>query len=119
MSGGSYDYAYHKIEDLASEIKSRAQTPERKAFAAHLEKIAKAAHDIEWVDSGDYGPGDEKKSIRECLDSGLILLHVVIDAKKIMKDLQSEIDRLPNALMNREPPLPGRAKGGLLQDGKP
>lgn len=105
MSGGSYDYAYSKIEDLACEIKSRAQTIERKAFAAHLEKIAKAAHDIEWVDSGDYGPGDENKSIRECLGNGVILLQVVIEARRIMKDLQSEISRLPNREV--EPPPSG------------
>jgi hypothetical protein len=101
MSGGSYDYAYRKIEALASEIKSRAQTSERKAFADHLLKVAKAAHDIEWVDSCDYGVGDENKSIRECLGNGLILLQVVIEAKKIMKDIQSEIDRLPNAQDDR------------------
>lgn len=65
MSGGSYGYAYGKIEDLANEI--RPTSPLRKAFKTHLRKVAKACHDIEWVDSGDYGPGDEDEAIRACL----------------------------------------------------
>ena len=96
MSGGSYDYAYLKIEDLAHNIKARASTPERSAFVDHLFKIAKAAHDIEWVDSGDCGPGDENQAIRACLVDGAILDQMILDAKKIMAYLTAEIDRIPN-----------------------
>jgi hypothetical protein len=63
MSGGSMDYLYSKLEYA----QFRQDTPERKAFAQHLEKVAKALHDIEWVDSGDYGPGDENEALRACL----------------------------------------------------
>ena len=61
--GGSMDYLYRKVMDAEFD----EDTPERKAFAAHLKLVAKALHDIEWVDSCDYGPGDENESIRACL----------------------------------------------------
>jgi hypothetical protein len=70
MSGGSMNYLYSKIEYDAS---FEENTPERIAFAAHLQKVVQALHDIEWVDSGDYGPGDENKAIRACLSSALEL----------------------------------------------
>jgi len=65
MSGGSYDHFYYRVEQMADDLK--ANTPLRQAFRTHLRKVAKACHDIEWVDSGDCGPGDEDKAIRECL----------------------------------------------------
>jgi hypothetical protein len=65
MSGGSYDYFYSRVEQMADDL--NANTPLRQAFRTHLRKVAKACHDIEWVDSGDCGLGDEDKAIRECL----------------------------------------------------
>jgi hypothetical protein len=64
MSGGSMGYLYRCLEWQAEFAQD---TPERIAFARHLELVAKALHDIEWVDSGDYGPGDENEAIRACL----------------------------------------------------
>lgn len=63
MSGGSMYYLYRKVEDAEFE----QDTPERKRFAEHLQKVAKALHDIEWVDSCDYGLGDEDEAIRACV----------------------------------------------------
>ena len=40
------------------------------AFAAHLDDVAKAMHNIEWVDSCDYGKGDDEESIRSVLGKG-------------------------------------------------
>jgi hypothetical protein len=67
MSGGSMNYLYSKLEWGAN---FDTNTPERKAFMAHLVKVAKALHDIEWVDSGDYVPGDENDAIRACIGDG-------------------------------------------------
>lgn len=68
MSGGSYNYFCFKIEEFADEIFKQAdRNPLRIAFSAHLRKIAKAARDIEWVDSGDFGPGDENAGIEAVL----------------------------------------------------
>lgn len=64
MSGGSMNYLYSKLECGAD---FEENTPERFAFAKHLKLVAKALHDIEWVDSGDYGPGRDTDAIRACL----------------------------------------------------
>ena len=64
MSGGSMDYFYFRVD----EVEFPLTTIERRAFRALLSKVAKALHDIEWVDSGDYGTGDETATIRACLD---------------------------------------------------
>jgi len=32
-------------------------------FVEHLRLVSTAMHDIEWVDSGDYGPGDEVEAL--------------------------------------------------------
>lgn len=64
MSGGSMNYLYSKLEYDAT---FRTDTPERKAFAKHLQLVVNALHDIEWVDSGDYSLGDENEAIRACL----------------------------------------------------
>jgi len=77
MSGGHYDYVSSRIRELSEEISQG--TKERKAemsketlrlrmaFARHLKKVSEACHDIEWVDSGDSGTGDENKAIKKCL----------------------------------------------------
>ena len=75
MSGGSYDYAFSKLEDLADEIEKYAHQGKlplatrdlRLAFAVQLRLMATAAHDIEWVDSGDCSEGDEIEAIRAAL----------------------------------------------------
>jgi hypothetical protein len=67
MSGGSLDYIYYRVEDVAETIKDRAETPLQKAFAEHLLKVAKALHDVEWVFSGDYGEGDDAEAIKAVL----------------------------------------------------
>lgn len=82
MSGGSMNYLYRRVEDAADNIETgrdydlyddytpRPVDPKRLAFAAHLRLVAKALHDIEWVDSGDCVPGDEHDAIDACLNGG-------------------------------------------------
>jgi hypothetical protein len=77
MSGGSYDYAYCHAENFAASLEgdqqsiyegaSKYRTPHREAFASLLRLVAKAMHDIEWVDSCDYGEGDENEAIMAAL----------------------------------------------------
>lgn len=90
MSGGSMNYLYSKIEYDATFARD---TPERKAFAKHLVKVAKALHDIEWVDSADYGPGDDTEAIRACLGDGLILESAIEQAEEAVNVLKTELDR--------------------------
>lgn len=90
MSGGSMDYLYCKLECDAT---FRETTPERRAFAKHLKLVAKALHDIEWVDSGDYGPGDDAEAIRACLSVGATLEAAVEAAHEARKHLTAELER--------------------------
>jgi hypothetical protein len=68
MSGGSYNYAYRVVEDFADSMSQ--SSPARTAFYALLYRVAEAMHNVEWVDSGDYGKGDEDKAIMACLGQG-------------------------------------------------
>lgn len=70
MSGGAYEYTYDRIRRLADDIECNeaAMTPERKWFVEHLRRVAKAAHDIEWVDSCDYSEGAEGEAIAACAE---------------------------------------------------
>lgn len=80
MSGGSYDYAYRHLEELARAVRTRAETELtltddvralRHEFADRLELCAKAAHAIEWADSGDTSEGSEVGAIRAALDGSV------------------------------------------------
>lgn len=67
MSGGSYDYLYIKIENVAESLRYLNQNKFRSAFQKILYLLADAMHDIEWVDSGDMSPGDENEAIEKLL----------------------------------------------------
>lgn len=90
MSGGSMNYLYVK---LTYDANFETNTPERRAFAAHLKLVAKALHDIEWVDSGDYGIGDDSAAIRACLTAGAPLESAIEAAHEALKVLREELER--------------------------
>lgn len=90
MSGGSMNYLYSKLEYEATFVEN---TPERRAFAKHLKLVAKALHDIEWVDSCDYGPGDDAEAIRACLSAGATLEAAIEAAHEAQKALRAELER--------------------------
>ena len=60
------DYLYIQVEDVASILKE-SSCPYRRKFGKHLEKVSKALHDIEWVDSADYEEGDEIEAIKNTI----------------------------------------------------
>lgn len=91
MSGGSYDYAYTKIEDLASNL--RTHTPERRAFQALLRNVAKAARAIEWVDSCDSMPGSENEAIMVCIAPAMVLTEAVKEATRVRDELNALLGR--------------------------
>lgn len=68
MSGGSYDYAYFKVQDFINEMETREMTPERKRFAVLLTLVRDAMRAVEWVDSGDYADGDENSVIEKAFE---------------------------------------------------
>jgi hypothetical protein len=67
MSGGSMDYLTYKVDEVASDLQNKNNTPLQRAFGKHLEKVAKALHDVEWVWSGDYGTGGDEEAIKDVL----------------------------------------------------
>ena len=71
MSGGSHDYAFRKLEDIAE---SFYQPPEKISHIEYRKKVydilkivSKACHTIEWIDSGDCGEEDWK-DVKKALD---------------------------------------------------
>lgn len=88
MSGGSFDYSYYKVEEMADSM-AASKSSLRRAFGKHLRKVAKAMHDVEWVDSSDYGRGDEDKAINEVLNDGKAAqIDILIDdARTLIKEL--------------------------------
>ena len=69
LSGGSMDYLYAKVESA----EFLENTPERVAFRKHLNLVAKALKDIEWVDSGDRKRGDDTDAIMACITKSEVL----------------------------------------------
>lgn len=90
MSGGSMDYLYAKVECA----KFERTTPERRAFAVLLRKVAHALCAIEWVDSGDAGEGSENEAILACLGRGAMLDTLTQEAHKALARLKAELERL-------------------------
>jgi hypothetical protein len=88
MSGGSLDYAYARVEDAAAVIRSRASSATHVAFADHLDLVAKALRDVEWVFSGDKGQGDDTDSILACIR----LEGVLVAAIKRAESARCELD---------------------------
>lgn len=90
MSGGSWNYLHQDIEDAARRLVHGAHSScveERVALGRLLEKVARAMHDIEWVDSCDYGKGDEREAILACVGS------LDAAAEAAADRLAAEIDR--------------------------
>jgi hypothetical protein len=74
MSGGSYDYAYTRVEEMARKLRPEGGCPSlcaepalRELFREHLWRVAKAMYAIEWNDSCD-GDDRERELIMACLN---------------------------------------------------
>ena len=99
MSGGSWDYFYGRLEDVALRLQCE-RDPLRKAFGSHLQKCAKALHDIEWVDSCDCSPGDEVNAIKAVLGSdgpALVLSESRKQAEAALEQLKAALADCHNA----------------------
>lgn len=98
MSGGSYDYAYTHIADLASALRTEDTGDEevpralRRAFKAHLFAVAKAAKALEWVDSGDGDP--DARALVEAVVSPQRQIETSIEAaNQALEELEESIQR--------------------------
>ena len=95
MSGGSREYLCYKVESQGHDLTNKNETPLRRAFGEHLIKVAKALHDIEWVDDGDYGKGDDDEAIKAVFkDEGRLAVYEVLkkDAKELIDELNKHFN---------------------------
>lgn len=83
MSGGSMNYLYCQILDA----NFAENSPLRRAFRAHLIKVAAACRAIEWNDSGD-GDSEEEALIRFVVSPTEELRQATNDARQALEDLQ-------------------------------
>ena len=93
MSGGSWEYVYHHLDEAADKL-SRSAKPERKALGKKMELMSKAMHDIEWTDSGDYDDDGDQLAIRAALGKdapALILTELIAEAKQAHANLAKAI----------------------------
>ena len=88
MSGGSMDYLCYKVE----EAHISPTTPERKAFAKHMKKVAKALRAIEWNDSGD-GDDSEKDAIMACITPSCVIEEAIESAQQAKAELEALLGR--------------------------
>ena len=73
MSGGSWNYAYSKIQQIAEEIEYEdnfyyTNHPLRSRLTKHLKELSELMRLIEWCDSGDKGPNEWIKPAQEFFD---------------------------------------------------
>jgi len=92
MSGGAYDYVCHKIDDITI----KHADSRRILFQALLKLVAKAMHDIEWVDSGDYSDGDEYEAIDACFAPELAFAYREAYEEQLkLKNLMNKFKKKP------------------------
>lgn len=111
MSGGSYDYAYQRVADVADEIRLTSCCSEyvsvklRQAFKAHLKKVAAAMKAIEWNDSCD-GDDKDREKILACVGPNILesAIQVAIDAKKAAEDAAAELGKAIDGAKNSAKP---------------
>jgi hypothetical protein len=102
MSGGSLDYAYAHVSDAASAIRTRrANSPLHMAFAAHLDLVAQALRDLEWVLSGDTVAGGEVGAIRAVVSHSEEIGAAIRQAERAQTALASAIDSARRAIEER------------------
>jgi len=92
MSGGSMDYLYLRVDEVADEL-LRSQDPLRAAFGKRLKLVADALYAVEWVDSGDLGIGDDADAIRAALAPGDALEMAVERAQAAALQFVAELTR--------------------------
>lgn len=114
MSGGSYDYFYQRVDDVADQIREDAgcrnmgtdrsenygaSAPLRRAFKDHLRKVAKALRAIEWNDSGD-GDHAEQELIRAVISPSAELDNAIARATLALAEIGDAI-KAANAAYKR------------------
>jgi hypothetical protein len=109
VSGGSWDYFYCKLQDVADRLTFDEQA-NRRSLGRLLQKCAKALHDIEWVDSMDYGKGDDREAIESALGgpkaaAALELQELIAEGQRIAGEIDSARKRAERVADTSSAPL--------------
>lgn len=91
MSGGSLDYAYTTVLDAASAIRNKSDSATHIAFANHLDLVAKALRDVEWVMSCDKAKGEDVASILEVIQKSAVVEAAISRALAAKSELEEAI----------------------------
>ena len=89
MSGGSWDYFCYNLDQVADRLICEKGNALRIAFGRHLKLCAEAMKSIEWVDSGDYGNGDDEDDIRKALGKDSDVLEIAEIKKELEKSIKA------------------------------
>ena len=90
MSGGSWSYIGRQLRPVSDRLKGEL-SPLRRALGKHMELVAEAMHQIEWVDSGDSSsPADTNaiKAVFEDLAATKELEEILIETIEALKRLE-------------------------------
>ena len=90
-------YASFNLREAINSM--RKHTLERRTFARHLEKVAEALYEVEWVDSGDKSDGDEMEAIMKCIGGGDILAVALEEAEAAVRELEERVRAAKEALV--------------------
>lgn len=99
MSGGSWEYFFGRLDDVADRLKAES-CPLRRALGSRLKLAATALHAIEWVDSCDRSKGSELDDIRAALGKDAefdALAELVADAKRVRDAIAEQLVRIDRA----------------------
>lgn len=98
MSGGSYDYAQYKLEEIADRLRrNHPDSAPILALAAHFLALATVMHEIEWADSGDTSWNPELLAhVR-----GVVSPEAELDAARLLanaahRELVAALERVPH-----------------------
>ena len=88
MSGGSWNYFYRRLEEVAESLE-RSSDPARVALGKQMKREAEAMRAIEWADSGDHARGSEVEPIARALGEHAPALIL----QEVIERLRTEVNR--------------------------
>jgi hypothetical protein len=90
MSGGSWDYVYHRINEAGDRL-CNEKDPLRRSLGKKVNELAEVMRTIEWVDSGDSSSPEDTDAIKAFLGGDVdreVLAVLTEDAKNLIKQLE-------------------------------
>lgn len=96
MSGGSWGYMYHGLDEVADALQN-SKYPHRRVLAPLFRKLGEIMHDVEWLDSCDYGIDNlpnEERLIRELLGEETFKNLMLQDIEARHANIAADLEKL-------------------------